>query len=338
MRDVLTSLTAVLDGHRGASAPRCGRWRRTASSPAPSRREASRTAGLLQARPPAEPWLTAAIAFNGPFDGVVRVTLPRAAGRRARRRVLRGGSRRALDAAQLADFTGELANMVCGRWLTQTHARGASSCGPRSWRRRLPTCGAGRPGCRHARLSSSTRRRAGRPHRRRARSAGPSDVEPAPHACRRRRRFGDRAQAARRRAAARAATSRCVGGAADPFMARDMIVQLKPDVITLDIEMPRMDGLSFLRKLMEHHPMPVIIVSSLTQQRIGRQRRGAAHRRHRRHRQAGRPARGRQVTERSRERIRAHARGHRGQARPRVPARAGGRVGRPAARGRRCAG
>jgi two-component system chemotaxis response regulator CheB len=55
-----------------------------------------------------------------------------------------------------------------------------------------------------------------------------------------------------------------VGTAADPFIARDLIVQLNPDVVTLDIEMPRMDGLTFLRKLMVHHPMPVIIVSSLT--------------------------------------------------------------------------
>ena len=57
-----------------------------------------------------------------------------------------------------------------------------------------------------------------------------------------------------------------VGGAANPYIARDMILQHKPDVITLDIEMPRMDGLSFLRKLMEHHPIPAIVVSSLTQQ------------------------------------------------------------------------
>ncbi len=55
-----------------------------------------------------------------------------------------------------------------------------------------------------------------------------------------------------------------VGGAADPFIARDMILQHKPDVLTLDVEMPRMDGLTFLKKLMEHHPMPVIIVSSVT--------------------------------------------------------------------------
>lgn len=56
-----------------------------------------------------------------------------------------------------------------------------------------------------------------------------------------------------------------IGAAPDPFVARDMIVRDKPDVITLDIEMPRMDGLTFLRKLMQHHPLPVIIVSSLSQ-------------------------------------------------------------------------
>jgi two-component system chemotaxis response regulator CheB len=56
-----------------------------------------------------------------------------------------------------------------------------------------------------------------------------------------------------------------VGVAPDPYVARDKIVNLKPDVITLDIEMPRMDGLSFLRKLMKFYPVPTIIVSSLTQ-------------------------------------------------------------------------
>lgn len=55
-----------------------------------------------------------------------------------------------------------------------------------------------------------------------------------------------------------------IGTAADPYIARDKIVSLKPDVLTLDIEMPRMDGLTFLRKLMRHFPLPVIIVSSLT--------------------------------------------------------------------------
>lgn len=55
-----------------------------------------------------------------------------------------------------------------------------------------------------------------------------------------------------------------VGTAPDPYVARDMIVKLKPDVLTLDVEMPRMDGISFLKKLMQHFPMPVVIVSSLT--------------------------------------------------------------------------
>jgi len=55
-----------------------------------------------------------------------------------------------------------------------------------------------------------------------------------------------------------------VGTAPDPYVARDKIVKLKPDVITLDIEMPRMDGITFLRKLMQHYPLPVIVVSSLT--------------------------------------------------------------------------
>ncbi len=55
-----------------------------------------------------------------------------------------------------------------------------------------------------------------------------------------------------------------VGTAPDPYVARDKIVKLKPDVITLDVEMPRMDGLTFLRKLMKYHPTPTIIVSSLT--------------------------------------------------------------------------
>lgn len=56
-----------------------------------------------------------------------------------------------------------------------------------------------------------------------------------------------------------------VGTAPDPFIARDKILQLEPDVITLDVEMPRMDGITFLKKLMKYKPMPVIIVSSLTQ-------------------------------------------------------------------------
>jgi len=57
-----------------------------------------------------------------------------------------------------------------------------------------------------------------------------------------------------------------VGTAANPYAARDKILRLEPDVLTLDIEMPRMDGLTFLRKLMKYYPLPVIIVSSLTSQ------------------------------------------------------------------------
>ena len=55
-----------------------------------------------------------------------------------------------------------------------------------------------------------------------------------------------------------------VGTAPDPYVARDKIIELKPHVLTLDVEMPRMDGVTFLRKLMAHHPMPVIVLSSLT--------------------------------------------------------------------------
>ncbi|MBW2621701.1 MAG: chemotaxis response regulator protein-glutamate methylesterase [Deltaproteobacteria bacterium] len=57
-----------------------------------------------------------------------------------------------------------------------------------------------------------------------------------------------------------------VGTAPDPYVARDKILKLHPDVLTLDIEMPRMDGYTFLKTLMRHHPLPVIIVSSLTPQ------------------------------------------------------------------------
>src|SRR3954462_474442 len=56
-----------------------------------------------------------------------------------------------------------------------------------------------------------------------------------------------------------------VGTAPDPFIVRDKILALKPDVLTLDIEMPRMDGLTFLKKLMQYHPLPVIVISSLAQ-------------------------------------------------------------------------
>ena len=56
----------------------------------------------------------------------------------------------------------------------------------------------------------------------------------------------------------------CVGAAADPLVAREMIRELNPDVLTLDVEMPRMDGIDFLAKLMRLRPMPVVMVSTLT--------------------------------------------------------------------------
>ena len=54
-----------------------------------------------------------------------------------------------------------------------------------------------------------------------------------------------------------------VATAGDPFEARDMIIKYEPDVMTLDVEMPKMDGIEFLRKLMPQHPLPVVMVSSL---------------------------------------------------------------------------
>ena len=56
-----------------------------------------------------------------------------------------------------------------------------------------------------------------------------------------------------------------VGGAPDPIVAREMIKSLNPDVLTLDVEMPKMDGLDFLARLMRLRPMPVVMISSLTQ-------------------------------------------------------------------------
>lgn len=56
-----------------------------------------------------------------------------------------------------------------------------------------------------------------------------------------------------------------VGAAGDPYQAREMILAERPHVLTLDVEMPRMDGLAFLRKLMPQYPLPVVMVSSLTQ-------------------------------------------------------------------------
>ncbi len=55
-----------------------------------------------------------------------------------------------------------------------------------------------------------------------------------------------------------------VGTATDPYMARDLIIKLKPDVLTLDVEMPKMNGIEFLKKLMPQYPLPVIVVSSVS--------------------------------------------------------------------------
>src|SRR6202046_5000766 len=57
-----------------------------------------------------------------------------------------------------------------------------------------------------------------------------------------------------------------IATAGDPFVAADRIAEQVPDVITLDIEMPRMDGLTFLQKIMSQHPIPVIICSSLAEE------------------------------------------------------------------------
>jgi two-component system chemotaxis response regulator CheB len=56
-----------------------------------------------------------------------------------------------------------------------------------------------------------------------------------------------------------------IGSAPDPYIARERIKALNPDVLTLDVEMPKMDGITFLEKLMRGHPMPVVMVSSLTE-------------------------------------------------------------------------
>src|SRR5574344_512374 len=57
----------------------------------------------------------------------------------------------------------------------------------------------------------------------------------------------------------------CIGTANDPLVAREMIRELDPDVITLDVEMPRMDGIDFLGRLMRLRPMPVLMISTLTE-------------------------------------------------------------------------
>src|SRR5882757_1054644 len=55
-----------------------------------------------------------------------------------------------------------------------------------------------------------------------------------------------------------------MGTAADPYQGAARIAQTVPDVITLDVEMPRMDGLTFLKKIMSQHPLPVVVISTLT--------------------------------------------------------------------------
>ena len=56
-----------------------------------------------------------------------------------------------------------------------------------------------------------------------------------------------------------------VGTASDPFMARDKIIELEPDVLTLDVEMPKMSGIEFLKRLMPQYPLPVVVVSSVSE-------------------------------------------------------------------------
>jgi two-component system chemotaxis response regulator CheB len=69
-----------------------------------------------------------------------------------------------------------------------------------------------------------------------------------------------------REALERAGDIEVVGVAPDPVIARDKLLALKPDVMTLDVEMPKLDGISFLRAVMAHQPLPVIILSSITQE------------------------------------------------------------------------
>ncbi|AHG87691.1 Chemotaxis response regulator protein-glutamate methylesterase [Gemmatirosa kalamazoonensis] len=70
---------------------------------------------------------------------------------------------------------------------------------------------------------------------------------------------------------ARHADIEVVGTASDPYEAREAIVRLRPDVLTLDVAMPRMDGLSFLEKLMQHHPIPTVVVSAFSGPGRGRE-------------------------------------------------------------------
>jgi hypothetical protein len=81
---------------------------------------AAKAAALVQARPAAEPWLVAAVPFTGPFEGSVRLSLPRSLATHLAAAFC-GLRPESLDDAQIADFAGELVNMICGLWLTQTH-------------------------------------------------------------------------------------------------------------------------------------------------------------------------------------------------------------------------
>ena len=133
---------------------------------------------------------------------------------------------------------------------------------PRSGRVRVRHLSARSAG---ARLRTSSATSTGSNRRRSPARSTCSEGARHDHQSPRRRRLRAGAQAAERDPQARAATSRCVGAAADPFAARELIKQLNPDVITLDVEMPRMDGITFLENLMRLRPMPVVMVSSLTE-------------------------------------------------------------------------
>ena len=60
----------------------------------------------------------------------------------------------------------------------------------------------------------------------------------------------------------------CIGTANDPLIAREMIREMDPDVLTLDVEMPKMDGIEFLSRLMRLRPMPVVMISTLTERAL----------------------------------------------------------------------
>lgn len=68
-----------------------------------------------------------------------------------------------------------------------------------------------------------------------------------------------------RKALSTASDIQVVAEAPDPYVARELVLEKKPDVLLLDVEMPRMDGITFLKKLTRHYPMPVVVCSSLTE-------------------------------------------------------------------------